>query len=79
MRSIELQTLVTDTRQDTELLITVLNTAPEEYPLDYDKLQAHVCAAVRMLERHREKLAEVENALGNDFPLDESEAAYVDC
>ena len=64
LRSIQLQSMATRTRQEIALIISALYEATNVTPMDYDHLETHVCAAIGILEANEERLTELERALG---------------
>ena len=70
LRSIELQGIATQVRNETTLTVSALKEAADVVPSDYANLETHALAAIGILETNLARLGELEDALGNDFPLE---------
>ena len=70
LRSIELQGVASQVRNETALVVTALREAVGVVPCDYENLETHALAAIGILETNLARLGELEDALGNDFPME---------
>ena len=70
LRSIELQGIASQVSNETTLVITALEEAAGVVPCDYENLETHALAAISILKTNLARLEELEDALGNDFPLE---------
>lgn len=67
LRSIELQSIATQVRQELALAITGLEESLYVVPCDYENLETHAFGAVSVMKTNIERMKGLENALG-EFP-----------